>query len=496
MSVIVVRCTDQVLKIVEAPVVASGGKNEVKVEFQFCEKWDGFTKTAVFYRNIEEPYYAILNSEDVCVVPWEVYTEAGTFYFSVFGDKGGTRRTSITVRYKVKDGGLPDGLMPSDPTPDVYSQILDRVNDLKVLTVTLDNTTRMASHSPAEIQAYLNQGGNVCLMDGINVFRPFSVSATQTVFSAVTVAGGNAVDRKVTIAQDKSFSVSGSATEAPGTLTVTCVSDTEASHDANTIREYAAKGWNVRFFVEGRELMLDRFDNGIATFVYTDTVTTEDGIALQHDKYYITTSKWWWKVSEVFQQNASIEVDSDLVSEGKAADAKATGEAIKAVSDAVNAVSESVNAAQERLEEIPGTLTVTGNVEEKTVSHSSTEIKEFLNKGWQVTLDINGILCPLKSVGTIGDSISFYRLVITAGSIVCNTYTILSTKDMVSKVDSYSVSVDTTLTQSGKAADAKAVGLAIANLDLSGMKVGEVTLETYIGNAVNSYIEEALGGDY
>lgn len=33
-------------------------------------------------------------------------------------------------------------------------------------------------------------------------------------------------------------------------------------------------------------------------------------------------------------------------------------------------------------------------------------------------------------------------------------------------------------------------------LDLSGSKVGEVTLETYIGNAVNSYIEEALGGDY
>lgn len=266
MSVIKVRCTDQVLKITEAPVVASGGKNEVKVEFSFCEKWDGFTKTAVFYRDIEEPYYALLNSEDVCVVPWEVYTEAGTFYFSVFGDKEETRRTSTTVRYKVKESGLPEGAVASDPTPDVYSQILEKMGKI------------------------------------------------------------------------------------PETLTVTCVTEEEASHSANEIREYAKNGWNVRLVVGNRELMLDRFDNGIATFVYTDAVTTEDGVAFQHDKYYIFNNKLIGKFSEVFPQNVGIEVDSDLVSEGKAADAKATGEAIKAVSETMNAALE--NAVNESMEEI------------------------------------------------------------------------------------------------------------------------------------------------
>lgn len=77
-----------------------------------------------------------------------------------------------------------------------------------------------------------------------------------------------------------------------------------------------------------------------------------------------------------------------------------------------------------------------------------------------------------------------------------------------------SVVLDTSLSKEGQAADAAAVGTAlqnvidgateafnqvfqdIENLDLSGKKVGEVTLETYIGNAVNSYIEDALGGDY
>ena len=32
--------------------------------------------------------------------------------------------------------------------------------------------------------------------------------------------------------------------------------------------------------------------------------------------------------------------------------------------------------------------------------------------------------------------------------------------------------------------------------DSANMKVGGVTLDTYIGNAINDYIEEALGGDY
>lgn len=127
MSLIKVRCTDQVLKIVEAPVVASGGKNEVKVEFDFCEKWAGHAKTALFYRDIEEPYYSELDSDDTCVVPEEVYYEEGTFYFSVFGDKDETRRTSTTVKYKVKKGYVAKGANPPAPAPDVYQQIMDAV---------------------------------------------------------------------------------------------------------------------------------------------------------------------------------------------------------------------------------------------------------------------------------------------------------------------------------------------------------------------------------
>lgn len=144
MSVIRASCTDQLLKIVDAPVLASGGKNETKLTISFCDKWDGFTKTATFYRDEEAVFYSVMDEEDTCVVPWEVYYESGTFYIGVFGTKEGVRRTSTTVKYKVRNGAV-DGLIPSDPTPDVYDQIIDMVADIEtgahVITLEHDSYT-------------------------------------------------------------------------------------------------------------------------------------------------------------------------------------------------------------------------------------------------------------------------------------------------------------------------------------------------------------------
>jgi hypothetical protein len=96
----------------------------VRVVFSFCEKWKGFAKTALFYREPENIYYAVLDSNDTCVVPWEVCYEEGTFFFGVFGERDNTRRTSSTVRYKVKNGAITSEMLPSDPTPAVYDQIM------------------------------------------------------------------------------------------------------------------------------------------------------------------------------------------------------------------------------------------------------------------------------------------------------------------------------------------------------------------------------------
>lgn len=131
MSQIHVKCTDQVVKIVKAPVIASGGLNEVSVVFDFCEKWDGFVKTALFYRDTDNIFYAVLDDNDTCVVPWEVCYADGYFFFSVFGEKGSTRRTSNKNRYRVIEGAITEGFMPSEPTPDVYDQIIALVAETK-----------------------------------------------------------------------------------------------------------------------------------------------------------------------------------------------------------------------------------------------------------------------------------------------------------------------------------------------------------------------------
>lgn len=134
MSEFKVSVADQVLKIQEAPIIASGGINEVKVVFSFCEKWDGFIKTALFYRDTDNIYYAVLDDNDTCILPWEVYAEDGTFYFSVIGEREDTRRTSTVVRYKVGKGVVNEEMMPSDPTPEVYDQIIAIVNENKAVT--------------------------------------------------------------------------------------------------------------------------------------------------------------------------------------------------------------------------------------------------------------------------------------------------------------------------------------------------------------------------
>ena len=134
MSELKVSVVDQVLKTTEAPIIASGGINEVKVIFTFCEKWDGFIKTALFYRDTESIYYAVLDDNDTCVLPWEVCAEDGTFYFSVIGEKEDTRRTSTVARYKVGKGVNAEEMMPSEPTPEVYDQIIAIVSANKAST--------------------------------------------------------------------------------------------------------------------------------------------------------------------------------------------------------------------------------------------------------------------------------------------------------------------------------------------------------------------------
>lgn len=128
-TIIRVSVVDQTMKFVDKPDLASGGVNEAVVAFDFCEKWDGFTKTGVFYRDEDTLYESPIDEDGICVIPWEVYNEPGNFFFTLFGDnEEGTRRTTSNLRYKAKKGLPSAKTIPSNPTGNGGSSVEIRVH--------------------------------------------------------------------------------------------------------------------------------------------------------------------------------------------------------------------------------------------------------------------------------------------------------------------------------------------------------------------------------
>lgn len=125
MSIIKVKCTDQVLTFENTPVIASGGLEEDFIQFSFCRQWDGYARTAVFWRNENDPYHVVLDEEDSGQVPPEVTADEGVIYFGVVGvDADGRQRTSEVLTYRIVKGAITTGTKPSEPTQDIYTQLL------------------------------------------------------------------------------------------------------------------------------------------------------------------------------------------------------------------------------------------------------------------------------------------------------------------------------------------------------------------------------------
>lgn len=125
MSTIKVTCIDQTMALTSTPVITSGGVHEDIVEFDFCPLWDGYTRTAVFWRTADDPIFRVLDEKDTCEVPAEVLIAEGAFHFGAFGvNAEGVQRTTGVLRYNVAPGVLRAGLQPADPAPDIYVQLL------------------------------------------------------------------------------------------------------------------------------------------------------------------------------------------------------------------------------------------------------------------------------------------------------------------------------------------------------------------------------------
>jgi len=122
-TIITARVIDQTVQLSNLPLIASGSKGVLQIRCDFDSKWDGYGKTAVFYRE-QGPVYHIVIVNGIATIPKEVLADSGYFYFGIFGDADNTRTTEV-VRLTVAQGAITEATAtPEDPTPDIYSQIM------------------------------------------------------------------------------------------------------------------------------------------------------------------------------------------------------------------------------------------------------------------------------------------------------------------------------------------------------------------------------------
>lgn len=122
-TIINAHVTDQVIQLSNLPRIASGSKNALQIRCNFCGKWEGCGKTAVFYRTEDEVYHVPV-VEGLVTVPWEVLVDEGYFWLGFMGEDDLTRTTEA-IRIEVAKGALTVATAtPQEPTPDIYQQIM------------------------------------------------------------------------------------------------------------------------------------------------------------------------------------------------------------------------------------------------------------------------------------------------------------------------------------------------------------------------------------
>lgn len=111
-------------------LITSGSVNVYSVQFEFSADWDGLDKTAVF-RAGDCSIAVLLSSDHRCNIPWEVLQKPNLhLYAGVCGTRGDNIvLPTIYVDFGVILEGATAGEIVRPPTPSVYEQILDAIEN-------------------------------------------------------------------------------------------------------------------------------------------------------------------------------------------------------------------------------------------------------------------------------------------------------------------------------------------------------------------------------
>lgn len=110
-----------ILLINKNTLVADKSKNYLYAHFIVLSDDWATPITAIFTAN-NKSYTVILNDDNTCLVPWEVLQNAGYVNVSAFC---GNLHTATSETFTVLQSGYTEGETPSEPTPNVYEQLLE-----------------------------------------------------------------------------------------------------------------------------------------------------------------------------------------------------------------------------------------------------------------------------------------------------------------------------------------------------------------------------------
>lgn len=123
-------CQKQIANLVVTPTVFSGTNNVYALKIELDETWNEYEhKSAVFYTDIEKPYYVEIK-DNTCIVPAEVMKKKSKVNVGVFGTKDDKIMTSQVVRFDVGQGAVSEELIPPYPTLSMWELLLQRYDDI------------------------------------------------------------------------------------------------------------------------------------------------------------------------------------------------------------------------------------------------------------------------------------------------------------------------------------------------------------------------------
>ena len=123
----------QKIEILEREIIASDQISFVTLKFTFDGDWKKFYKVVQFTQ-CDETYNRVLGFDGLsCLLPAELH--AGAVKMSVFGydadNTSGLRATTVPVTLNIRQSGfVGDDDSPIPPTPDLYTQILQKIEEI------------------------------------------------------------------------------------------------------------------------------------------------------------------------------------------------------------------------------------------------------------------------------------------------------------------------------------------------------------------------------